>query len=219
MDDTQPQGYLVTSGTDAGPGVLVLHAWWGLTDMVKAVCDRLAAQGFTAYAPDLYHGKVAQTIAEAEALSEQLEPEAVQAEVQAAAERLWARTRNRQPGLGVIGFSLGAFYAVRLSTADPAHVRAVALFYGTGDGDFSQSQAAYLGHFAENDPYEEAEWVAWLENALQEAGRPVTFYHYPEVGHWFFESDRPEAYDEPAAQLAWARTLKFLRKELRLGEA
>jgi len=106
---------------------------------------------------------------------------------------------------------LGASYALDLSAADPEHIRHVVIFYGTGGGDFSKSRAVYLGHFAEEDEYEPASDVAWVENALKAAGRPVTFYRYPGTGHWFFEPDRRQAYNEEAANLAWDRTLAFLR--------
>ena len=97
------------------------------------------------------------------------------------------------------------------SAADPDHIRSVVLFYGTGGGDFSTSRAAYLGHFAENDPYEPPAGVDELEESLRQAGRPVTFYRYPGTGHWFFEPDRTDAYNQAAATLAWERTLTFLR--------
>lgn len=84
------------------------------------------------------------------------------------------------------------------------------LFYGTGDGDFRQARATYLGHFAENDPYEPTELVEWLENALKSSGRAATFYRYQGVGHWFFEPDRVEAHNEATAKLAWERTVAFL---------
>jgi carboxymethylenebutenolidase len=51
-----------------------------------------------------------------------------------------------------------------------------------------------------------------LEAALRHAGRPVTFYRYPGTGHWFFEPDRPPAFNQAAASLAWDRTLAFLRR-------
>jgi carboxymethylenebutenolidase len=110
----------------------------------------------------------------------------------------------------VIGFSLGAYYAMDLAAAHPEHIRSVVLFYGTGPADHSKSKAAYLGHFAENDEYEPPSNVDELEEALRRAGRPVTFYRYPEAGHWFFEADR-SAYNPAAASLAWERTLAFLR--------
>ena len=113
----------------------------------------------------------------------------------------------------MIGFSLGAYYALQLSGTDPERVRNVILFYGTGDGDFDRSQASYLAHFAENDPYEPAEARQWLESALKAANRPATFYLYEGVGHWFFEPDRTDAYNVAAADLAWERTIAFLNAD------
>jgi carboxymethylenebutenolidase len=217
MNRTQkPTGYLAVPRSGAGPGILVLHAWWGLNDTIEDVCERLASEGFVAYAPDLYHGRLALTIAEAEDLSSELDrnSEAVTAEIAAAANQLWERAQPRDRGIGVVGFSFGAYYALQLSGDDPARVRAVVLFYGTGDGDLSQAMATYLGHFAENDPYEPAASVDRLENALRSSGRSATFYRYAGVGHWFCEPDRVEAYDEAAAKLAWERTVAFLRETL-----
>jgi carboxymethylenebutenolidase len=92
----------------------------------------------------------------------------------------------------------------------------VVIFYGTGSADFNNSKAAYLGHFAEIDPYEPAEYVDDLENELSSCGLEVTFHRYEGTGHWFFESDRPEAYNRESAQLAWDRTLSFLKQRLRI---
>lgn len=213
MNNTQkPTGYLAMPHSGEGPGVLVLHAWWGLNDVIRDVCDRLAALGFVAYAPDLYHGQRATTIEEAEHLARQLDGEVARAKAETgeAVNRLWAYAGDPPTGIGVVGFSLGAYYALQLSVDDPERVRAVVLFYGTGDGDFNRAKATYLGHFAASDPYEPTESVDWLENALKASGRPATFYRYEGVGHWFFEPDRVEAYDEAAAKLAWERTVAFL---------
>ncbi len=98
-----------------GQGVLVLHAWWGLNDTVKNFCSRLAGVGFTAYAPDLYHGKLAATIPEAEALRDALDWQKTITEVSAAAELLQERSGEPERALAVIGFSLGAFFALNLS--------------------------------------------------------------------------------------------------------
>jgi carboxymethylenebutenolidase len=114
----------------------------------------------------------------------------------------------------VVGFSFGAFWALWLAEQRPDWLRSVTLFYGTngGSGDFSRSTAAFQGHFAAEDPYEPEELARAMETTLRAAGRPVSFYTYPGTGHWFFESDRPDAYHEPSARLAWERTLAFLRQ-------
>lgn len=213
VGDQTAHGYLAMPESGTGPGVLVLHAWWGLNDTMRSVCTRLAEAGFVAFAPDLYHGKVVDTIAEAEAMAgslfDNLEPS--KDEVAGAISLLNQRAGQTGNGLAVIGFSLGAFYALDLSTTNPEHIRSVVLFYGTGGGDFSRSQAAYLGHFAEADEFEPTSEVDALEAALQQAGRPVTFYRYSGTGHWFFEPDRTDAFNQEAASLAWDRTLDFLK--------
>jgi carboxymethylenebutenolidase len=214
MTYSQPQGFLAVPPTGKGPGVLVLHAWWGLNDTIKSFCTRLAESGFVAFAPDLYDGKVARTIPDAEALGKALDSNHLQAkaEVAEAAKFLLERAGEADRGLAVIGFSLGAYYAVNLSLTDPEQIHSAIVFYGTGEGDFSKSRAAYLGHFAENDPYEPKSYAENMEQELKRVGRPVTFYTYPGTGHWFFEPDRVEQYDPAAASLAWDRTLDFLKR-------
>ena len=214
MTHPQPQGFLAVPPAGKGPGVLVLHAWWGLNDTIRAFCTRLAEAGFTAFAPDLYHGKVANTIADAEALGKALDSNHLQAKAEIADATMYLNEYVDQAGRGlaVIGFSLGAYYALHLAAADPEHIRSVVIFYGTGSDDFSSSRAAYLGHFAGDDQFEPESNVNELEESLRAAGRPVTFHRYPGTGHWFFEPDRTEAYNPAAAALAWERTLAFLKR-------
>ncbi|RPI30567.1 MAG: alpha/beta fold hydrolase [Chloroflexota bacterium] len=214
MSNSQPDGYLAVPPAGTGNGVLVLHAWWGLNDTMKAFCTRLAENGFVAFAPDLYHGKIADNIADAETLGAALDSNADQAKAEIAEATTFLNERAGQPGRGlaVIGFSLGAYYALDLSITDPEHIRSVVIFYGTGPADFSSSKAAYLGHFAEDDQFEPQSNVDELEESIKLAGRPVTFYRYSGTGHWFFEPDRPQAYNPAAASLAWDRTLAFLRR-------
>lgn len=220
-------GYLATpDGTFAGaPGVIVLHAWWGLTEPFRQVCDRLAEAGFVALAPDLYRGKTATTVEEAEALGSALhqESERVRGDIRGAMQFLRQHGQNDATSpadgrgkLALVGFSLGAAYAFDMSVELPEDIAAVVIFYGTYTGlEFSRAKAAYLCHFAENDPYEPAESVAELEQELQAAGKQATCYTYPGTTHWFFEANRPDAYDAAAAALAWERTVAFLNAELR----
>ena len=214
MTHSHPQGFLAVPPAGEGPGVLVLHAWWGLNDTMKTFCTQLAESGFVAFAPDLYHGKVAEDIADAETLGKALDSNYLQAKAEIAEATIFLneRTGQAERGLAGIGFSLGAYYALDLAAAYPEHIRSVVLFYGTGGGDFSNSRAAYLGHFAENDEFEPQSNVDELEETLRRAGRPVTFYRYPGTGHWFCEPDRTQAYNQAAASLAWDRTLAFLKR-------
>lgn len=211
MSPIQPDGYLALPPTGKGSPVLVLHPWWGLNDTIKGVCNRLAESGFVAFAPDLYHGKVTDQIAEAEMFGAALDANANQARADLANAVTFLKERAGSEEIAVIGFSMGAYYALDLSVNAADSIRSVVLFYGTGPADFSKSKAAYLGHFAENDEFEPTANANDLEESLKEAGRPVTFYQYSDTGHWFFEPDRVQVYNAAAANLAWDRTLAFLR--------
>jgi carboxymethylenebutenolidase len=192
---------------------MVLHAWWGLTPFFHKLCDRLAHAGFVAFAPDLYQGRTTDTIEGAEALLQQRDFEAMQAVAAGALAYIRAHPAVRGDGVAALGFSMGAAWATEMASAAPADISAVVVFYGTASADFGQSHAAYLGHFGENDEWEPLDGVREFEADLRAAGRPVTFHIYPGAQHWFFETNRPE-YNAEAAELAWQRTIDFLRQQL-----
>lgn len=206
-------GYEALPPGGTGPGVLVLHAWWGLNDFFRGVCDRLAAAGFVVVAPDLWGGTLATTVAEAEGLIQQRDNGAMAQAVAGALAHLRGHPAVRGAGLGAVGFSMGAAWAIDAAGSHP-ELTAVTLFYGIGEGDFAAMRAAFLGHFAEGDPWEPDEGVRWLEGALRDAGHTVSFHRYADVGHWFVEEDRPDAYSPDAARLAWERSLAFLHERL-----
>jgi carboxymethylenebutenolidase len=212
---SRDRAYLAVPASGTGPGVLVLHAWWGLTAVFTGVCDRLAAAGFVALAPSLYPGgATAATIPEAEALRDAHdEANEAKAVALAAVEQLRGLPAVTGEQIGVIGFSLGAYWALHLSQVRPDDVAAVVSVYGTDDGDYATARAAYLGHFAENDDFEPLDAVRALETKIRAAGREATFHVYPGTRHWFVEPDRPE-YDAAATDLVWDRTLAFLKTYL-----
>jgi carboxymethylenebutenolidase len=212
-ENTQISGYLSMPGTPQGPGVVVLHAWWGLNEFFKRFCDRLAGKGFIVFAPDLYEGKVARTKEEAKELMNQQDSKYVETSLAASSDYLVSHPAVKGRNVGVVGFSMGANSALWLSSKRP-DLHAVVVFYGTGEEDFSKSRASFLGHFAEEDEFEPKEGVLKLEKLIRSAGKEVEFYYYPKVGHWFFEEDRPE-FDDKAASLAWKRTVQFLDSRLK----
>jgi carboxymethylenebutenolidase len=220
VDGQTITAYLAVPEAGSGPGALVLHAWWGLTEPFQQVCDRLAEVGFVALAPDLYHGKTAATVEEAEALmkalgqDEERAHDDITAAVQVLRQHVATNLADDQGKLALVGFSLGGAYALDLSVNLAEGIAAVVTFYATYTGlDYRRAKAAYLCHFAKDDPFEPAESVTQMEQELQAAGRPVTVYTYPRTHHWFFEENRPE-YDAEAARLAWERTIAFLHQRL-----
>ncbi|MCE9644364.1 MAG: dienelactone hydrolase family protein [Chloroflexi bacterium] len=207
--DKTVNAYLA-SGVNGSPGILLLHAWWGLKPFFKEVCDQLAEQGFSVLAPDLYQGRIAATIEEAEKIMGQRDSELMGDIVKAAKDHLISLRKGKP--IGVLGFSMGAAWSLVVAAKEP-DVSAVVLFYGGGDVDFNSVKAKVLGHFAEMDEWEPLEGIRAMETGMKAAGVEVTLNTYPKAGHWFVERDRPE-YDSSAALLAWSRTFEFLRKNL-----
>jgi len=212
--------YLAVPEHGSGAGVLVLHAWWGLTEPFRQVCDRLAEAGFVVLAPDLYRGKTTAAVEEAQALGAVLDRdvERVRGDIAGAAQVLRQHTAahlaNGRSKLALVGFSLGGAYALDMSVTLAEEIAAVVTFYASYPGlDYHRASAAYLCHFAEDDPFEPAESVAEMERALQAAERQLTVHTYPGTKHWFFEENRPE-YDAQAARVAWERTIAFLHERL-----
>lgn len=214
LEPALPDCYLAKPASSTGKGALVLHAWWGLNPFFKDFCDRLAQAGFVVLAPDLYHRKTAATIAEAKKLRSKLKGAVVSQEIRQAASELRALCGAGEERIGLIGFSLGGYWGLWLAEQPDSQVAATVSFYGTRNGDYAASSSAFQFHLAEKDPYESASGVKKLQKSLREAGKTAEFYTYPGTGHWFFENDRPDAYNPQAAELAWNRTVEFLQAHI-----
>jgi carboxymethylenebutenolidase len=206
-------GYLTVPRSGSGPGVLVLHAWWGLTDVIKDVCDRLSDAGFVALAPDLYAGERADEVDAAQKLLAEADADTLAHVTRSSLATLRGIDRTPDGPVGILGFSMGASLGLWLSARVPDDVAATAVFYGSQDIDFAPARSAYLGHFAEHDDYVDDDALVLLEAELRLLDKDVEFHRYPGTSHWFFEQDRPE-FDPDAAELAWERTVAFLRHHL-----
>ena len=123
VNDKKVNAHLANGG---GAGVLVLHAWWGLKPFFKEICDQLAEQGFTALAPDLRDGQIAKTIDDAKALMEKSDGQFVGDVVMAAKDYLRGIVNGK---IGVIGFSMGAAWALVIASTQPEQIAAIVLFY------------------------------------------------------------------------------------------
>lgn len=207
-------GYLVLpDGYASGPGVLVLHAWWGLTPFFKQTCDRLADEGFVALAPDLFHGRTADDPDEGRTLLAEADMDQTVHLVRSSLFTLRSLPATPERPVGVLGFSMGASWALWLASRVPELIDATVVFYGSQNIDMGRATSAFLGHFAERDEYVADDELTLLEAELRLLDKDVTFHRYPGTDHWFFEADRP-AYHESAATLAWDRTTAFLHQHL-----
>ncbi len=210
-------GYLATAAAGAGPGVLVIQEWWGLVPHIKSVCDRLAGAGFTALAPDLYHGRSTQEPDEAQKEMMNLNIEEAARDLSGAVAHLLDSPSATSRTIGTVGFCMGGGLALYITSRQP-EIGACVAFYGVGPArdqiDFSASRAAVLGHWGERDHSYDHATIEGLENRLRAQGIAVESFWY-DADHAFFNDGRPEVFNEEAARLAWDRTVAFLREHLR----
>jgi carboxymethylenebutenolidase len=190
-------------------GVLVLHPWWGLNEDVRASAERLRRGGYEVSAPDLFHGRVATTRDEAQALSGEVSKDwkSAMTEIEAALKKLQADR------VAVLAWSMGVWFSWQLAQAHPDRIRGLVSYYGYGEFEPGATLPPILGHFAENDEFDSVEDVRGVERKLIEAKHVAEFHVYPGTKHWFDEPSRPE-YDKAASDLAWRRTLAFLDTHL-----
>ncbi|MEQ8370282.1 MAG: dienelactone hydrolase family protein [Alphaproteobacteria bacterium] len=194
-------------------GVLVIHSWWGRTDSFSEYGQALANAGFVAGLSDLFDGRTAATAAQARALRRR--PRRIP--MYHTLRDDLAEVRASLPATGklaVVGFSMGGHWAVWLSQQADLPIASVVLYYAARGGDFRASRAAYLAHFAEQDPWLSSAARRNMERRLQVADRPYTSFDYAGTGHWFAESARPEAFVRGAAATARRRTVAHLKKTL-----
>jgi carboxymethylenebutenolidase len=211
------QGYLAVPPSGSGPGVVVIQEWWGLVPHITDVCDRFAAAGFVALAPDLYRGKQASEPDEAGKVMMAMQLDRAAKDMSGAVDELLRRSGG--DALGVVGFCMGGGLALVLATQRPDAVVACVPFYGIipwpeAQPDFAPMGAAVLAHIGEKDDYFGPEPAAALEAQLKELGKDVEFHIYPGTEHAFFNDTRPEVYDADASALAWRRTIDFLHARL-----
>lgn len=214
-------GYLATPESGSGPGVIVVQEWWGLDWGIKEMADRLAAAGFVALAPDLYHGELAghTEMDRAGELMAQLPPDRAARDMSAAVDHLAGLDATTGAGIGVVGFCMGGMLAFILAAQRPDEVKALVPFYGfpTGDGqpDYARIDAAIQGHMAEQDTFFPPEGARALEAKLRELGKDATLTVHPGTGHAFMAPHNAlGTTDEALATEIWPQVTAFLHQHL-----
>jgi carboxymethylenebutenolidase len=207
-------GWLAEASDPKAPGVVVIQEWWGLQGQIKGVCDRLAAEGFHALAPDLFGGKVVpyHDSAAASAAMQALDfVRSTDEAVRGAAQHLASRGSK----VGLTGFCMGGAVAVIGAVRIP-ELSAAVTFYGLPPAQAAKPKDVRVpiqGHFASEDTWVTPELVDRFEAELRAAGKTFDLHRY-QGHHAFMNSDRKEVYDAAAAKLAWERTIQFFRRHL-----
>ena len=220
-DGGTARGYLATPASGSGPGIVVLQEWWGLAPQLMRVADRLAAEGYAALAPDLYHGELAghQEMDKAAHLMTTLDQQRAATDMQAAIDTLLAHGACSSARVGVVGFCMGGMLTLRLCALAGDKIAAAAPYYGAPLGDdsidWSNLAAKVRGHFASSDDYFPPDACLALAEHLRGIGKDVEFTVYPDTGHAFANEDDPiGTYNETAAKQAWSETLALFAAEV-----
>lgn len=209
-------GYLAPSATGKGPGVIVIQEWWGLVGHIKDVADRFAAEGFTALAPDFYHGVQTTEPDEAGSMLMALNIADAERVIQGAVDALLAQDSVEGEKVGVVGFCMGGQLSMYAATINKK-IGACVNFYGVHPNVhpiFRDLEAPMLGFFGNDDHITTPDVVNAIDVELNDLGKAHEFHRMEGVGHAFFNSDRPEVYNADAAEKAWTRMLEFFREHL-----
>jgi carboxymethylenebutenolidase len=214
---TTAQGYLATPEGGQGIPVVVIQEWWGLVPHIEDVCDRFAAEGFVALAPDLYRGETTTEPDEAGKLMMALNIEQAAKDMSGAVDKV-AEVSGRD-AVGITGFCMGGGLALVAAARRPDKVKAAVPWYGlipwpNAEPDWSRLDAAVLGHYAEKDGFFDPDKVAEFQQTLDGLGKDARLHVVPGVDHAFFNDTRPEVHDAEASASCWRETLDFFREKL-----
>jgi len=215
----QSTGAFVAWPGGSGPasGLVLVHESWGMNAGIRDMARRFARQGYVTIVPDLYHGQVAEDADGARALATSLDPKRAIAELGAAIAWLHGEKRTAKSRVGVVGFNAGGILARAFASGRP-DVAAVVVFYGSpegGPGKLGTLTAPLQCHFGEKDEAIDLAQVTALDAELTRAGRVHEVFVYSGAGHGFM-NEGAESYHPDAARQAWARTLSFLQKNLKV---
>ena len=214
-------GYLAKPAAGSGPGVLVIQEWWGLDSGIKEMSDRLAAAGFVALAPDLYHGELAghDEMDKAAHLMQSMPPDRAGRDMSGAVDYLASHAAVTGPGIGVVGFCMGGMLSFIIAANRPDKVRAVVPFYGFPQGnmefDWSRLMAPVSGHMAEHDDFFSPAAAHALEAKLRAMGKDVTLTVHPGTGHAFMGPHNAlGTRNEALAAQIWPQAVSSLHEPL-----
>ena len=210
-------GYLAKpSGAGPWPAVIVIQEWWGLDAQTKSIADRFAAIGYLAFAPDLYHGELAE-LGDGDTAMKLVQKYAsgAPAELQTLYDALKIHPECTGK-VGSVGFCFGGRMSLVLGISRP--LDAICTFYGGGMQQIFDQLGAIkcpvLGLFGDKDVSIPVGTVEQFDKLLGQLGLEHEVIVYPNSGHAFFRDSDPQVYKPEASKDAWERVTKFFKKNL-----
>ena len=207
------------------PAVVVAHHGAGVDEFTRGMAERLAAEGYAAAAPDLFHRVTEDMLADGSRRFNHLSDPDIAADVDATVEYLQGHAAVNGGAIGVTGFCMGGRVTWLAACTNP-HFSAAAPYYG-GNIMVSRGKATdtplelagsikcpVLFHFGEVDANPSQDDMRKLDEELTRLGKPHQFYTYPGADHGFMDFTGAR-YQKQASEVSWARTLNFFDKHLK----
>jgi len=214
-------GYLAIPSSGSGPGLLVIQEWWGLDSSTKDMADHLAAAGFVALAPDLYHGELAahDEMDKAAHLMQSMPADRAGKDMSGAIDFLASHNAVTSQSIGVVGFCMGGLLSFIIAANRPDKINAIVPFYGFPQGDmepdWSKLTASIRGHMAEHDNFFPPAAAQALETKLRALGKDATLTIHAGAGHAFMAPHNALGTRNPElAAKIWPEVVSFLREKL-----
>jgi len=225
VPDGNFEAYCALPERGEGPGILLFQEVFGINDNMRTLAERLAGEGYVVLVPDMFwrveprfERKDESGMADAFAVVGKFDFGAAVGDIQATHAYLLSMPECTGT-VGVVGFCLGgglAFAAATMSRVEGRGPDAAVCYYGSPVngllGEVGTLDCPTVFHYGNNDAYIPEDKIADVENAVRDR-KGVEFYRY-DAGHAFSNWDAPSMYDQPAADLAWTRTLAFFARHL-----
>ena len=207
-------GYLSEPEETPTAGIIVIQEWWGLTEDIKEIADRYAAEGYLAFAPDLYHGEIAIEPDEARKLAMSMERDIAAQEIDGAIS--WLRDEHNVSKAGCVGYCMGGGLTLAAAIRPSSGVDAVHVYYGGGMPSADQIatiSVPVLGSYGSEDGGIPVEQVDMLRATHEDNNIPNDITVYQGAQHSFFNDTRP-AYHEQAAMDSWVKSVNWFENYL-----
>lgn len=219
LDGEMVSGYISRPAgvEEALPGVILIHEWWGLNDNIKAMTDKMAAEGYVALAVDLYKGDSADNPDDAMKLVQRAIASSSELENNLQQAYDYLKNQADAPKIASMGWCFGGLWSLNTALLLPTELDATVIYYGgnitTDSEKLATLEMPILGIFGELDQNPSVELVREFEQVLQSLDKDVEIHIYENADHAFANSSG-NRYNPEAAQDAWQKTTEFLSRHL-----
>jgi len=218
VDGKPVRGFLArpAAGADKAPAIIVIHEWWGLNDNIRSMARRLAGEGYTALAVDLYAGRVAEDPQDARRYMGETMEQPGNAEDNLRQAYRYLTSELGASRAGVIGWCFGGGWSLRTALLLPTEIDATVIYYGrlvTDRDQLATLDAPVLGIFGGADQGIPVDTVRQFESALESLDKEASIHVYDGAGH-AFANPSGTRYVAAAAEDAWKKTLDFFEENL-----